>query len=755
VSGSFAAGGHWRAGASLDLTDIDSTVSMDLACSGGVIQGNIGVETERPRRILAMLPRASAMTEAIGLAGKTRLDLHGSADWARRRGDFEVSFRTAEATLRMGPDDESTAPAEIRGAVTAAMSEEGGLRVEIDDGRLALGDQRAGIMGFVKLGPLGGRIDSAARLLDRVERGSLKIQGRLTLGPATPAFLPANAWRHVMALRPAGRAELDLALDIDRKGFGLGASLDAENVELHFAGGRDDAATGPSQGRWRKPGGTRAHLAVEIRAPRDLRSVEVKELALRTDGLAADVQGRLGLGQVRSPGEHELSRLSGAVWTSDARKLARLIPGLADREPKGKALVRLDWRQGPLGPELRGMLRLDRLSAVCRGKRVEAHGQVRLRDASIDLSGHVRDIGQVSTEGLELRAGDNHAWIIGQLEDLTSAPTGKVRVLATHLDEPALRGWLEPSAPPREARAKAQFDAEAVLTRADRLIARAGQVLARADLQVDLQSRRFIALQGRVHRAFDIDGLKLRGSAKQGKLEVSYRGLLNGGTYAATHQVDLNDPQPVVTSTLDMREALAAENLQPQLEREFPGNTAWGTFTRTERTTIPLREQVAAMLDSRLPAWPAGEATTVTTDGFLVGRAAPEWIASIFPGLNLAHYRYAKMTAFAQLRDDGSTVNDMIFDGEKYDVYMEGRTSAVGQARYEMGLLVLGSGLTPQWHHNWRQGRLPLLKIEAVIENGRIFDQEVSVPWPNETLGAVLIRNSIFYRMWLNWRGKD
>jgi len=161
------------------------------------------------------------------------------------------------------------------------------------------------------------------------------------------------------------------------------------------------------------------------------------------------------------------------------------------------------------------------------------------------------------------------------------------------------------------------------------------------------------------------------------------------------------------------------------------------------------------MLDSRLPAWPAGQAKTVTTDGFLVGRAAPEWIASIFPGLNLAHYRYAKMTGFAELREDGSTVNDMIFDGEDYDVYMEGRTSATGQARYEIGLLVLGSGLTPEWHHNWRQGRLPLLKVDARIENGRIFDQKVSVPWPNETLGALLIRNSIFYRMWLNWQSKQ
>jgi hypothetical protein len=228
--------------------------------------------------------------------------------------------------------------------------------------------------------------------------------------------------------------------------------------------------------------------------------------------------------------------------------------------------------------------------------------------------------------------------------------------------------------------------------------------------------------------------------------------MLSGGTYQASHSVNLTDEQPVLRTRIQLVNVLANENMQPQLELQFPGNTVMGTFSRDEELTIPLVDEIARTLNRRFPAFPSGQAVTVTTEGFLLGRAAPEFITEIFPGLNLTHYRYSTMTAFAQLNADGSAENDMIFDGEEYDVYMEGETDVAGRARYQIGLLVLGSGQTALWHHNWRQGRLPLLKVRARIENGKLVDQRVQLPWPNETLGAIFVRNSIFYRMWVNWQ---
>ena len=40
------------------------------------------------------------------------------------------------------------------------------------------------------------------------------------------------------------------------------------------------------------------------------------------------------------------------------------------------------------------------------------------------------------------------------------------------------------------------------------------------------------------------------------------------------------------------------------------------------------------------------------------------------------------MTSFAEYRDDGTAVNDMIFSGQSYDIYMEGTTDASSIGRY-------------------------------------------------------------------------
>jgi hypothetical protein len=156
------------------------------------------------------------------------------------------------------------------------------------------------------------------------------------------------------------------------------------------------------------------------------------------------------------------------------------------------------------------------------------------------------------------------------------------------------------------------------------------------------------------------------------------------------------------------------------------------------------------VLDGRYRPLMVGEATTITTEGVLVGRSAPKFMTRIFPGLNLTRYRYSKMTGFAEYREDGVAVNDMIFDGKLYDMYIHGTTDRGNIGRYTVGLVLLGSRASPQWHHAWRQGRLPILKVKARIEGGKMHDEEISYPWPNETLGEIFIRNNIVYRAWLN-----
>ena len=190
------------------------------------------------------------------------------------------------------------------------------------------------------------------------------------------------------------------------------------------------------------------------------------------------------------------------------------------------------------------------------------------------------------------------------------------------------------------------------------------------------------------------------------------------------------------------------------MAKYFPGNTVEGLFTRSEDVAISLRDLLADALDVRYPELMVGSAKTLAVRGFVEGRAAPRFVTRIFPGLNLTRYRYKSMTGFAEFRKDGTAHNDMIFSGPAYDVYMEGTTDRDNRARYEVGLILLGVTQTPDWNHRWKQGRVPIVWANGLIEDGKFVDQAIRYPWPNETLGVIFLKNNLFYRIWVNTKGR-
>ena len=228
--------------------------------------------------------------------------------------------------------------------------------------------------------------------------------------------------------------------------------------------------------------------------------------------------------------------------------------------------------------------------------------------------------------------------------------------------------------------------------------------------------------------------------------------ILNGGSYRVSVDADANDPSQPVAMTFDLLNVIGTPEIQPQLAKYFPGNTVGGLFTRSEKLQESLSASIAYFLDHRYPWTPVGSAKTIATDGYIVGRAVPEWMAGIFPQLNLQRYEYDTMTGFATFFVDGVAKNDMIFSGAQYDVYMEGTTDAENRAEYTVGLLVVGG--SAEWNHAWKTGRLPLLKVRGTIYGGELLDREVSFLWPNETIMAVAVRNNPVVRAFIN-RQKD
>ena len=90
----------------------------------------------------------------------------------------------------------------------------------------------------------------------------------------------------------------------------------------------------------------------------------------------------------------------------------------------------------------------------------------------------------------------------------------------------------------------------------------------------------------------------------------------------------------------------------------------------------------------------------------------------------------------------------MIFQGPIYDIYIQGTTDRDHIGRYEIGVLLLGSPQSPEMLHELRQGRIPILKFKARIENGRFWDEEVTYARPDEAAYKIFLENNIFYRLW-------
>ncbi|KKL10965.1 hypothetical protein LCGC14_2550530 [marine sediment metagenome] len=162
---------------------------------------------------------------------------------------------------------------------------------------------------------------------------------------------------------------------------------------------------------------------------------------------------------------------------------------------------------------------------------------------------------------------------------------------------------------------------------------------------------------------------------------------------------------------------------------------------------------IANSMDTRCRLRPVGKAKMTATNGVLIGPAAPKFVTNIFPNLNLTRYKYNKMTSFTDFLPDGSARNEIFFYGG-HDVYVEGVTKADDTMQYNLGLVLMGSAFPPEALRDWKQGRVPILKIKGLIKGGKILNEVVSYPLPNETLFEIFLRNSLVYRAWVNLQKK-
>jgi len=710
----------------ISIEQVTATLDEPLPDDGGWELLAVGrYRVEFLEAILAVLPR-------LGRAG---VDGFGRAS-----GDFEVvlSQRASRSTMRL----------DVRGDLTDSSLSWRDLSLTLpgQSGRVGLAVRRSadGTTGRDELA-ISAEFPAVRAVLDLSRRRSDRVDA------VRAKLWLADAELALAALREAGRSldgwDASGRACAEFQGRYLAGELAGTlSVDLSKVGFRGNGAIG----RKRKGVPLKLRVSGRLKVSSPLSQVSIAESQLKFGDSAVGLTGRVDF----DPPEL-LRRLSGRVRLDlhADQPFSALLPTAASWAGAAKlqGVVDFDARRDG-GRTWSVRVRFEDLAGLVRGKDVLLDGPVACTGVGVDET-QVPKLGGFSSEGLRFRLGATAGWLVAELHDVLRATSGRVYLLFDFLDDKELTEFFASRQAGRPGLAGlSDSQAAELLYRADGMVSVLREAAAKSDLQAWLAADRYRTYDSSVDEFYDLRCLDARAKVAGGRAMIVAKAGLNGGCYVDTLSVDLTGNMPVVLRKTRITDVKATDNIQPQIAKFFPGNTVRGYFNRTQDVQIPLRDLVAHAMDARYVLRPVGTGLTVTTDGQVQGRAAPKFVTAVFPGLNLAHYRYQKMTSFSEFLPDGTAVNDMIFNGRSYDIYMEGSTSPDNIGEYDIGLILLSA--SPQWQHQWKQGRIPILKFKGRIEGGKIHDEQVSYFWPNETLFIIFLRNNVFYRMWLNTRGK-
>ncbi len=555
------------------------------------------------------------------------------------------------------------------------------------------------------------------------------------------------------------------------KRYGLKGDLDiagrcqGDNEKLKFEVNLDATklAMRPIKGL-SKPAGLKTLCKLRAEIPANTTSILIRDFS----GEVADWEF-MGDGEVEVGGHKDDRGLIGpkstkfhvALRTEDVGTIRKIYPDAEKYNLAGGLFAEVEGQSG------RKAARLKYLTIIADGLKGRFEGKDIFLDGRIAAGGLKYSqqegfaLSTFQTDATEFRIGRNHGWIIADFAGIPEEPAGTFKLLCEYIDNKDLQNWLSKISTGKNKKIASKNAEDSQLTakerkqlneRCNKTIAAIRKYTSKANLAGQVSISRLKYYDVSVEKYYKVQNLESDISINQGDARAHYVAGLNGGCLDNRYEIHLSDATPSVAAETDMRDVVATDAIQRQLAEYFPGNTVYGYFNRMENLTIPLQNIICNAMDGRYPLRPEGTAKTVTIDGMVQGRAAPAFVTTLFPGLNLARYRYQKMTAFTELKPDGTAVNDMIFNGHVYDIYMEGTTNADKIGNYMMGLILLSSPQSPEWNHNWKQGRIPILKIKARIEGGKMHYLDVAYPWPTETIGEIAIKNNIFYRIWLNTR---
>lgn len=448
----------------------------------------------------------------------------------------------------------------------------------------------------------------------------------------------------------------------------------------------------------------------------------VQSLAVRTEDAEVRCEGdlSLALASTGSPVADVDGRLDVTAVVEDLRSVATVILPLAEVAPSGRvagsAKVAFDDGTAEIGD---WTFEANDVRFDVRGEPVVVSARAGGGD------------GSARVERLEARLAGTSLVLSGVLDGASAPPAAEVFVLAPRLDVDRLVAvW------PKVVEAGRQSGLLDLIRRAGR-----GSDAARGAGRFRCR-RLFVTDPGSGVR-FAVDELACTVEYGDGVVSVSGRCALNGGlvTGSATAYLDAEPPYYEMgyrAEALLPAPGPGGTDLRPYLAASFPGLEAEGAVTLIDASRQRLDRPQAA------DNYPVGRGELIVEGGVVAGRAAPEYMTRVFPGLELARFRFDRMHDWFVKHADGRIEHNMIFRGKVYHLYAVGVTDlARHEIDYEVGIDVLASYEKQQWVEVGH-GRIPLFTKRGLVgPGGTLLNERVQYVPPWRVLESVFWKNNV------------
>ncbi len=542
-----------------------------------------------------------------------------------------------------------------------------------------------------------------------------------------------------------GRATLDVAVRGSRRGGSLEFSADASEASFRYGQDTEKRRGVPASFKARIASGEQAGLLNIIDARLDLGD------SYLTCG------GTLYSGR-RVP--FALEDIAGAELRieADSRRLNNLaellpLPGLAQLRPRGALTTRLYVAADRYGLTVEeGEFSFDNLELDFRGTPLSLTGELELSRQ------------RLQADGLKIRADGSTVVLAADIASPLDSPRGSLAISGTYFNLDRLLQAL--GAVPQSAEGGKELEGagggEAAVAAGVTIDGRAEVTVAAADEEAELipsewpQISRYLS-SSNISGAITIDNFIWKDELgvvydwqafstefrlSEGRLDVhDFKAVWRGGVVNGAVGIDFEPANPLVHTRYNIRNIAAGEAIQPLINHQFPDMVVKGAINQV----YDARENLFATAAS--PSYPVGATLFEASDGSMSGPAAPQWLTDLIPGLKLTTYNFSRMQSIGRLEADGRSVNQMLFDGSPYSLFIDGQTMADGAAVYVLGVDLMNSLERGDATRSLEQGRVPLMEFKGRIVDSAWEDLEVRFKLPHEVAYDVLLRRNLLVRL--------